>query len=55
MSMQWSTIETMPEGVPCETLSEGGLQQILIRDGNLFWTQDKSMYIYYVPKFWREI
>lgn len=29
-------------------------QQELKRDGNLWWTPDGSMYVYYQPTHWRE-
>ena len=52
---QWTLTEERlpPENVPVTTLSEGGLEQTLIRRGNLFFLEDMSMYVYYCPKYWR--
>ena len=27
-------------------------EQQLLKDGNLWWTPDKSMYVYYTPTHW---
>lgn len=54
-SLQWNPIETAPEGEAIETLSAGGRRVILICENGLWWFQDRSMYIYYPPKFWRPI
>lgn len=54
-SIQWQPIETAPEGVAIETISAGGLQQSLILENGLWWTDDRSMYVYYSPKFWRSL
>ncbi|MND16959.1 hypothetical protein D3C76_649900 [compost metagenome] len=44
-----------PEGVVVETQDSGGNRQLLKRQGNLWWHPDGSMYVYYVPKFWRYV
>ena len=54
-TLQWQPIETAPEGEAIETFSPNGLQQILIRENGLWWTQDKAIYVYYTPQFWRPI
>ena len=53
--MDWvKTVETLPpSGVVVETKDSGGNTQKLIREGNLWWFTDKSMYVYYIPVVWR--
>ena len=46
--------ELPPEGVIVETISPGGLQQTLKRQGRLWFHADGGMYVYYTPLFWRE-
>lgn len=41
------------ENVKVMTMDSGGHEQVLIRQGNLWWVEDKSMYVYYVPKRWK--
>lgn len=41
------------EGQVVETMDSGGHVQPLVRSGNLFYFPDMSMYVYYMPKFWR--
>ena len=41
-----------PDGELVNTLSPGGLQQLLKRQGRLWFVPDGSMYVYYVPAFW---
>lgn len=43
-----------PDGQVVDTMDSGGHVQSLRRNGNLWWFPDGSMYVYYVPKFWRE-
>lgn len=45
--------ELPPDGVVVQTMDSGGHVQDLRRKGNLFWFPDGSMYVYYVPKFWK--
>lgn len=54
-SLQWNEIATAPEGVPVNTITDTGLEQVLIRENGLWWLQDRSMYIYYQPKFWKPL
>lgn len=42
-----------PDMTVVETMDSGGNVQDLMRRGNLFWFPDGSMYVYYVPKFWK--
>lgn len=50
------TSEKLPEnGVVIDTISPTGMEQALKRSENLWFFPDGSMYVYYVPQFWREI
>lgn len=42
-----------PENVVVETQDSAGSVQNLKRVGNLWWTPDGGMYVYYVPTQWR--
>ena len=42
-----------PDDKVVETMDSGGHVQDFIRQGHLWWFDDMSMYVYYVPKFWR--
>lgn len=42
-----------PNSVEVDTMDSGGHVQRLVREGNLYWFADKSMYVYYAPKLWR--
>jgi hypothetical protein len=42
-----------PDGVVVDTLNSAGQMSQLVLRGNMWWFADMSMYIYYVPKFWR--
>lgn len=54
--MNWKTINSAPEGVIIKTKVDdvNGVrnEQTLIKQGNLFFTPDKSMYVYYTPTHW---
>jgi len=43
-----------PDGEVVDTMDSAGHVQPLKRQRNLFWFPDMSMYVYYVPKFWRK-
>lgn len=43
------------EGVVVSTVSEGGMEQELKRQGNLWFYPDGSMYVYYTPVKWKYI
>lgn len=47
--------ELPPEGVVVETLSPGGMQSTLKRQGRLWFFPDGSMYVYYTPSKWRAV
>lgn len=55
--MNWTRTDKQlpPEGVVVETISEGGQQQPLRLQGRLWFLPDGSMYVYYVPTFWRPL
>ena len=55
MASIWKRTEAeLPEeGQVVETLSPGGLQQTLKRQGALWFFPDGSMYVYYQPAYWR--
>lgn len=42
-----------PDGVIVDTLNSRGQMTQLVLRSNMWWFADMSMYIYYVPKFWR--
>lgn len=41
------------EGVVVQTLSPGGMESTLKRQGGLWFVPDGSMYVYYTPMSWR--
>lgn len=45
--------ELPPDGVVVDAMDSAGHVQPLRRRGNLFWFPDGSMYVYFVPKFWK--
>lgn len=53
----WQPIDTAPEHQPVLTKIDDGLgvrnEQVLKRDGRLWWFPDGSMYVYYTPTHWR--
>jgi len=53
--MNWSlTKNVLPdEGIVVETISEGGQQVKLKRQGRLWFYPDGSMYVYYTPSMWK--
>lgn len=55
---KWRTIESAPQKVLVKTKidDEHGPrnEQRLIKDGNLWWTSDRAMYVYYTPTHWSE-
>ncbi len=52
-------IPTYSLNIPVMTKIEDGAgirnEQVLIRQGNLWFTSDMGMYVYYVPTHWQEI
>lgn len=42
-----------PYGQKVQTMDSGGKVQDLVLKGKLWWFPDGSMYVYYVPKFWK--
>jgi len=55
-TQQWHTAPS-PEGIPLDTKIDDAQgcrnEQQLIRKGNLWWTTDGAMYVYYRPTHWR--
>lgn len=54
----WQPIETAPEGVVVMTTIIDREQRNtadLVRQGNLWFFPDMSMYVYYTPTHWRPI
>lgn len=56
MDTDWTRteVELPPERVEVQVLN-GEHVTTLVRDGNLWWFPDRTMYVYYVPKFWKHI
>lgn len=51
-----TAIELPPEGEVVETISpQGGQHALLKRNGNLWFFEDGSMYVYYTPLVWKRI
>jgi hypothetical protein len=42
------------ENVTVDTISADGIQQRLRRIGSLWFYDNMSMYVYYIPKMWRK-
>lgn len=42
-----------PEGAVVWTMDSAGKVNTLLFAGRLWWFPDRSMYVYYVPKFWK--
>jgi hypothetical protein len=42
-----------PNGEVVQSMDSGGHVQPLVRNGNLWFFADRSMYVYYTPKFWK--
>ena len=54
MSDWTPTTDRLPEaGVTVDAMDSGGHVQPLVYERNLWWFPDRSMYVYYVPKFWK--
>jgi len=53
----WQKVNNVPESVVVWTKIEDEFgfsrnEQQLLKQGNLWWTPDKSMYVYYTPTHW---
>jgi len=55
LKMNWVKTQDLlpPEGVIVKTMDSSGCVQQLVRQGKLYFFPDMSMYVYYVPVFWR--
>lgn len=50
------TSQRLPqENIAVETMCSQGHIQTLKRKGNMWWFPDESMYVYYIPMYWRYI
>lgn len=47
--------ELPPEGILVDTISQGGMEQKLKRQGNLWFVKSGDMHVYYTPEKWRYI
>jgi hypothetical protein len=56
-SANWvPTEDRLPEqGVEVDAMDSGGNVQRLVLESNLWWFPDRSMYVYFTPKFWRPL
>ena len=45
--------ESPEDGVVVETMDSGGHVQDMKKKGNLWWLADDSMYVYFIPMFWK--
>jgi len=56
---EWKPATEAPEGILVDTkISDAnGVRNKtrLVRKGNLWWTEDMKMYVYYWPTHWRKI
>ena len=43
-----------PPGKIVEAMDSGGHVQDLVFERGLWWFPDRSMYVYFIPKFWKE-
>lgn len=51
---QWYRVadEPPPEGMVCDTISPGGMQQTLHFVSGLWFYPDNTGYVYYTPELW---
>jgi hypothetical protein len=58
MSLGWRPIATAPEDITVDTKIDDAAgvrnEQPLVRQGNLWFFPDRSMYVYYRPTHWRD-
>jgi NAD(P)H-dependent flavin oxidoreductase YrpB (nitropropane dioxygenase family) len=57
MSADWTlTWQTLPaEGVVVEAMDSGGHVQRLVYSSGLWRSEDRSMYVYFTPTYWRAV
>ena len=48
-----TTRQLPPEGQVVWVMDSGGHTQKLVYENNLWWFPDRSMCVYFVPKFWK--
>ena len=53
----WNATNSLlpPEGEVVWTLDSGGYARKLIYKNNLWWFDDMSMYVYFIPVFWKPV
>jgi hypothetical protein len=53
----WTRVDQQlpPKGVVVDTISPGGVENKLKLMDGLWFFADASMYVYYVPEFWRHV
>jgi hypothetical protein len=54
---KWFAVDSIlpSNGEVVDTISAGGLQQRLKRNGRLWFNEDGKTYVYYTPVFWRPV
>lgn len=57
MADDWTRVDQKlpPKGLVVDTISPGGLSSRLKLIDGLWFFEDGSMYVYYVPEFWRRV
>lgn len=57
MTTDWNVTATEApgEGIEVDAMDSGGHVQRLVFERGLWWFPDRSMYVYFVPQFWRAI
>lgn len=56
MNQNWTptSLKLPPDGLVVLVMDSGGCVQELKRKGSVWWFPDGSMYVYFVPCFWKE-
>ena len=56
-SRDWNRVDDVkpPNGEEVRVMSHSGQVTNLVRDGNLWWFPDRSMYVYWTPAYWQHI
>lgn len=57
MAESWTrpSVKMPPPGVLVDAISPSGSETRLIVIDGLWFLEDKSMYVYWVPEFWRRV
>jgi hypothetical protein len=54
---RWTPVATdslPPDGTRCVVITPIGDERELIYSSGLWWLPDRSMYVYFLPAFWRK-